>query len=79
MRRLRRAAAPRFDVVDAGMLTSDAEGDAANAVLRDAAPDAVVFAPSMAAPPSYAARALEGLDAPLVSGTGPPSGACPTG
>ena len=55
-----------FDVVDAGMLTSEAEGEQASALLREAAPDAVVFAPSMAAPPSYAAAALAGLDAPLV-------------
>ena len=37
------------------MLASDADGDRANALLREAAPDVVVFAPSMAAPPSYAA------------------------
>ncbi len=55
-----------FDVVDAGMLASEADGDRANAVLREARPDAVVFAPTMAAPPSYAAHALAGLDAPLV-------------
>ncbi len=51
-----------FDVVDAGMLVSDADGDRANTLLREARPDVVVFAPSMAAPPSYAARALAGLD-----------------
>lgn len=60
-----------FDVIEAGMLTSDAEGDRANAILRRAQPDVVVFAPSMAAPPSYAARALAGLDAPLVVWNGP--------
>lgn len=60
-----------FDIVDAGMLTSEAEGDRANAILREARPDVVVYAPSMAAPPSYAARALAGLDAPLVVWNGP--------
>jgi L-arabinose isomerase len=60
-----------FDVIEAGMLTSDAEGDRANALLREARPDVIVFAPSMAAPPSYAARALAGLDTPLVVWNGP--------
>ena len=68
-----------FDVVDAGMLTSDTEGDAANALLRERRPDAVVFAPSMAAPPSYAARALEGIDAPVVVWNGPTVGRLPDG
>ena len=68
-----------FDVVDAGMLTSDAEGDRANAILREARPDVVVYAPSMAAPPSYAARALAGLDAPLVVWNGPTIDRLPDG
>ncbi len=68
-----------FDVVEAGMLTSDAEGEQANALLRGARPDAVVFAPSMAAPPSYAARALAGVDAPLVVWNGPTIGRLPDG
>ena len=55
-----------FDVVDAGMLASEADGDRANAVLRQARPDVVVYAPTMAAPPSYAVHALAGLDMPLV-------------
>ncbi|MFN8222088.1 MAG: hypothetical protein U0R50_02430 [Gaiellales bacterium] len=55
-----------FDVVDAGMLTSEDDGDRANALLREARLDAVVFAPTMAAPPSYTMHALEGLDLPLV-------------
>ena len=60
------ALAPAFDVVDAGMLASEADGDRANALLRGAGLDAVVFAPTMAAPPSYAMHALDGLEAPLV-------------
>jgi len=60
-----------FDVVDGGMLTTDAEGDRANELLRASRPDAVVFAPSMAAPPSYAARALAGIDVPVVVWNGP--------
>jgi L-arabinose isomerase len=55
-----------FDVVDAGMLASEADGDRANAKLRDARLDAVVVAPTMAAPPSYTVRALAALDAPVV-------------
>lgn len=68
-----------FDVVDAGMLTSDDEGDHANALLREAEPAAVVFAPSMAAPPSYVARALAGLDTPLVVWNGPTIDRLPDG
>jgi L-arabinose isomerase len=68
-----------FDVVEAGMLTSDAEGEQANALLRDAHPDAIVFAPSMAAPPSYAARALAGLETPLVVWNGPTIDRLPDG
>ena len=60
-----------FDVVDVGMLASDADGDRANAVLRGAGADVVVYAPTMAAPPSYAAHALAGVDAPLVIWNGP--------
>ncbi len=55
-----------FDVVDAGMLGSEADGDRANATLREARPEVVVYAPTMAAPPSYAAHALAGLDLPVV-------------
>jgi L-arabinose isomerase len=68
-----------FDVFEAGMLTSDAEGDRANGLLREERPDVVVFAPSMAAPPSYAARALAGLDAPLVVWNGPTIDRLPAG
>jgi len=55
-----------FEVVDAGMLASDADGDRASATLREARPDAVVVAPTMAAPPSYTVHALAGVDAPVV-------------
>lgn len=68
-----------FDVVDAGTLASEADGDQANALLRRARPDVVVFAPSMAAPPSYAARALAGLEAPLVIWNAPTIGRLPEG
>jgi L-arabinose isomerase len=71
----RAAAAERFaatlaeqaDVVWSGFVTTDEEGIAASPQLRDAAPDAIVFAPSMAAPPSYALHALaEVAGLPLV-------------
>lgn len=48
-------------------LIEDEEGAARTArELAGARLDAVVFAPTMAAPPSYAARALADVDAPLV-------------
>jgi len=56
----------RFETVDAGMLASNADGAAANAVLLQAGIDVLVFAPSMVAPPSYALAALDGLDVPIV-------------
>ncbi len=55
-----------FEVVSTGLLASDGEARRANAALRGCRLDAVVFAPTMAAPPSYAAHALEGLGAPVV-------------
>lgn len=65
--RCRDALAEHFDVAwDSGLLTSEAEGEAANAALRAADLDAIVFAPAMAAPPAYAAAALAGLPAPVV-------------
>ena len=68
-----------FDVVDAGTLASDADGERANALLREARPDVVVFAPSMAAPPSYVAHALAGLEAPLVIWNAPTIDRLPDG
>jgi L-arabinose isomerase len=68
-----------FDVVDAGMLASDADGERANALLRESRPDVVVFAPTMAAPPSYAAHALAEIDAPLVIWNGPTIDKLPDG
>ncbi len=55
-----------FEIVDAGMLASEADGDRVNATLRQARPDVVVYAPTMAVPPSYAMHALAAIDAPLV-------------
>ena len=68
-----------FDVVDAGMLASDADGERANAFLRDAGADVVVYAPTMAAPPSYAVHALAGIEAPLVIWNGPAIDGLPEG
>jgi L-arabinose isomerase len=68
-----------FDVVDAGTLASDADGDRANGLMRESRPDVVVFAPSMAAPPSYVAHALAGVDAPLVIWNGPTIDRLPDG
>jgi L-arabinose isomerase len=68
-----------FEVVDAGTLASDADGERANALLHEARPDVVVFAPSMAAPPSYVAHALADLDTPLVIWNGPTVDRLPDG
>jgi L-arabinose isomerase len=54
------------EVVYPGLLASDADGDRANELFRSSPPNVLVFAPSMAAPPSYAIRALDGIDAPVV-------------
>lgn len=54
------------DVVAPPLIESEADAAAAAAVLADAHLDAVVFAPAMAAPPSYAVRALSTVDAPIV-------------
>ena len=54
------------EIVYPGLLSSDADADRANEVFRSSGPNVLVFAPSMAAPPSYAMRAIEGLDAPVV-------------
>ena len=65
--RLEAALASSHEVVAfTGLLASDAEAERANRMLRDAAPDVVVFAPAMVAPPSYAITALADVDAPTV-------------
>src|SRR5262249_9132120 len=61
-----------FDPLAGGMLTSGAGGGPANERLREGAPDAVGFAPPMAAPPRYAARALARRDAPPLAWHRPP-------
>ena len=68
-----------FEVVDVGMLTTDTEGDEANRLLREANPHVVVYAPTMAAPPSYAARALAGIDVPVVVWNAPTIDRLPEG
>jgi L-arabinose isomerase len=55
-----------FDVVDPGVIETEADAARANEVLRAAQLDAVVYAPTMAVPAPLALRALEDLDAPLV-------------
>jgi L-arabinose isomerase len=78
-RRYAELLAREFDVVDAGTLASDADGERANTLLREAAPDVVVFAPSMAAPPSYVTHALAEVDAPLVIWNAPTIDRLPDG
>jgi len=55
-----------FDVVETGVIESEDDARRAAASLGAHRLDAVVFAPTMAAPPSYAALALQGIAAPLV-------------
>jgi len=62
----RDALGPEVDVVYPGLIASDDEGRRANVAFRDAAVDVIVFAPVMAAPPSYAAHAIDGLGVPVV-------------
>jgi L-arabinose isomerase len=54
------------DVVAPALIESEADAAAAGQMLADERLDAVVFAPAMAAPPSYAVRALADVDAPIV-------------
>ena len=54
------------DVVAPPLIESEADAAAAASLLAEARLDAVVFAPAMAAPPSYAVRALADIDAPIV-------------
>jgi len=55
-----------FDVVRTPLIEDEADAIVAAQGLADEPLDAVVFAPAMAAPPSYAKAALAGCDAPLV-------------
>lgn len=69
-----RAAAPRhaavlrrwFDVVETGVIESEAEAAEVRELLARERVDAVVFAPAMAAPPSFGQIALERCSAPVV-------------
>ena len=70
--------AREFDVVYPGLLTSDEEADRANEQLRSTRVEAIVFAPSMAAPPSYGVRAIAGLEAPVVVWNAPTTDRLPT-
>jgi L-arabinose isomerase len=56
----------RFDVVECPLVEGLDDARTAAEVLRSASPDVIVFAPSMAAPPSFATEALAGTDAPIV-------------
>jgi L-arabinose isomerase len=57
---------PHFEVVAPPLIENEADAVVAESLLAAAKPSAVVFAPTMAAPPSYAARALGGSDTPVV-------------
>lgn len=55
-----------FDVVETPLIESEADAARVAALLEAEAPEAVVFAPAMAAPPSYAEIALSRTTAPIV-------------
>lgn len=55
-----------FDVLRTPLIEDEDGASVVATQLADDRPDAVVFAPTMAAPPSYARRALAGSDAPVV-------------
>lgn len=58
--------ADEFEVVETPLIENDADAAAVAALLADEPIDAIVFAPTMAAPPSYVAAALASTTAPLV-------------
>jgi L-arabinose isomerase len=58
--------ARHFEVVYPGLIEDEEGGRRANRILSTQPLDAAVFAPAMAAPPSFAAAALDGLDVPVV-------------
>lgn len=67
IRELTEVLAASFDVAAfTGLITSEDEAETARALLQDTDADVVVFVPPMAAPPSYAAVALEGMELPVV-------------
>jgi L-arabinose isomerase len=55
-----------FDVVEAPLIESEADAARVAEMLAAEVPEAVVFAPAMAAPPSYAELALSRTTAPIV-------------
>ena len=62
----RRSSSDSPDVVATPLIESEADAERVAAQLAGERLDAVVFAPAMAAPPSFAAVALGSVDAPLV-------------
>jgi L-arabinose isomerase len=56
----------RFDVIECPLIERLDDARSVAGRLRSTPPDVVVFAPAMAAPPSFAAEALAGVDAPIV-------------
>lgn len=65
------ALATSAEVVDAGLITSLADGEAAGARFAEEQVDAVVLAPVMVAPPEFALAALDGARVPVVLWTVP--------
>jgi L-arabinose isomerase len=55
-----------FDVVDLGMIATEAEGRAAGELLRATPVDAIVYAPTMVAPPAWPLQVLAGRGAPVI-------------
>jgi L-arabinose isomerase len=55
-----------FDVVDLGMIASEAEGIAAAGMLREEPVDAIVYAPTMVAPPAWPLHVMAASAVPVV-------------
>ena len=55
-----------FDVIETGVVEDDEGAAQAHDLLERERLDAIVFAPTMAAPPSFAVRALAGSNVPVV-------------
>ena len=68
----------RFTVVFPGLIRDEGDAERANVALREQHLDAVVYAPTMVAPPSYPLRALARVEAPIVIWNAPEIDRLPT-
>jgi len=74
---LRDILALEFDVLDLGMISSPQSGREAGDELRRHSVDAIVYAPTMVAPPAWIMQAIAGSGRPIVIWNGPQIGRLP--